>query len=80
MKGLMVITSHDQLGNTGERLDSGSKSLPGIRHPKAAPGILRQMSPSVRSNSSADASERPADTERNYDKWNFSGSNGGVDR
>jgi hypothetical protein len=38
------------------------------------------MSPSVRSNSSADASERPADTERNYDKWNFSGGNGGVDR
>ena len=28
----------------------------------------------------SEMTERPADTERKYDKWNFSGSCGGVDR
>ena len=50
------------------------------------------MYPSVRLSSRSDASaflgdqfdkdrrERPADTERNYDKWNFSDSCGSVNR
>jgi Zn-dependent hydrolases, including glyoxylases len=47
---------------------------------KAAPGILRLMSPSARSSPYSDAGERPADTEENYGSSKFSDSCGGVDR
>ena len=38
------------------------------------------MSPSVRSSLRADGSERPADTEENYDNRNFFGGRAGIDR
>jgi hypothetical protein len=37
------------------------------------------MSPSMRFGFRADASDRPADTERNYDGSSFSGIGAGVD-